>query len=101
MRSSGFALQRTCAAPILGFSGARSNLTSETLWIICALLRKVSYGSPTFMPMCSQRNIAARSGLGEGHLELPPSGHRVGGEGGHAKAEAASDLGRWPLSRGH
>src|SRR5262249_38517802 len=67
MRSSDFAIQRTCAAPIPGFSGARLNLTSETLWIICALPRKVSSGSPTFMPMYSQRSIAARSELGEGH----------------------------------
>src|SRR5215831_16938683 len=67
MKSSDFAIQRTCAAPIPGFSGARLNLTSETLWIICALPRKVSSGSPTFMPMCSQRNIAARPGLDEGH----------------------------------
>src|SRR5262249_29703703 len=69
IRSSGIAIRRTCAAPIPAFSGARSNLTSETLWIICALPRKVSSGSPTFMLMCSQRNIAARSALVEGHPE--------------------------------
>ena len=69
MRSSGFAMHRTCAAPIPGFSGVRSILTSETLWLIYALPRKESSGLLTFMPMCSQRNIAARSELGEGHPE--------------------------------
>src|SRR5262245_31653121 len=61
MTSSGFATHRTCAAPIPDFSGTRLNLISETLWIICALPRKVSSGSPIFMPTCSQRNIETRS----------------------------------------
>src|SRR5215467_3104246 len=63
MRSSGFAIQRICAAPIPVFSGRRLNLISETLWTICALPRKVSFGSPIFMLTCSQRNIAEPSEL--------------------------------------
>src|SRR5215472_16074108 len=68
MRSSGFAIQRICAAPIPVFSGRRLNLISETLWTICALPRKVSSGSPIFMLTCSQRNIAEPSELIEPFL---------------------------------
>src|SRR4029077_13864070 len=65
MRSSGIAMQRICAAAIPVFSGRRLNLISKRLWIFYALPRKVNSGSPTFMPTCSQRNIAGPSELVE------------------------------------
>jgi hypothetical protein len=72
MRSSGIAMQRICARAIPVFSGRRLNLILKRLWIIYALPRKVSSGSPTFMPTCSQRNIAVPSELVE-PARAPPA----------------------------
>src|SRR5262249_34731485 len=93
MRSSGFAIQRMCAAPTPVFSGRRLNLISERLWTICALPRKVSSGSPIFMLTCSQRNIAEPSELIEPFLQGDLAKAALPGQFGQLSHAAAPPLG--------